>query len=102
MELAVAIEFEEVGGVIRRPAGGLGLGVGETPGGEVEALDVGVHEADGRGGGDLIIDTGGEELDLGAVGAAPVAHGRATGRLPGGRAGYTEAKSFHTVCSAGC
>jgi hypothetical protein len=74
VEVAVEVEFEPVGGVIGRPAGGGGLGVGEPQGGEVQALDVGVKEA-GRGvGGDVIVQAGGQELDWGSVGAALVAH----------------------------
>ena len=49
------VEFEQVGGVIGRTAGGSGLGVGETQGDEVQALDVGVHEAGGGVGGDVIL-----------------------------------------------
>ena len=96
MEIAVEIEFEQVGGVIGGPAGGLGLRAGETQGGEVQALDVGVQKPGGRVGGDIVVHTGGEELHFGAVGATQIAHGCARGRLPGGRTGYTEIKKVFT------
>ena len=68
--------------------------MGETQGGEVPARDLGGHAADGRGGGDIVIHTGGEELHLGAVGAALVAHGCARGRLPAGGVGYPGRRKF--------
>ena len=58
--------------------------MGEAQRGEVESLDIGVEEARRGIGGDVIIQTGREELDFGSIRAAQVAHGGANwDRRPG-------------------
>ena len=59
----------------RRPSGGLGPGVSEAEGLEIQPLDVGVKETGGRAGGGVIVQAGRQELDCGAVRAAWVAPG---------------------------
>ena len=75
VQVAVEVKLEQVCRMIGWPAGDRRLGVGEAQGLKVQALDVGVDEAGGGIGGDVIVQAGREQLDFGSVGAAQVAHG---------------------------
>ena len=77
VEVAVEIKLEQIRRVIGRAAGGGGLGAREAERLEIQAFDIGVKEACRGVGGDVILQAGREELDLGAVRAAEVAHGDA-------------------------
>ena len=62
LEIPLAAEFEEIGRVMGRPAGGLGWAGVKPRAGKSRTLDA-------------ILAAGREELDFAAVGAALAAHG---------------------------
>ena len=65
MEVAVEIEFEQHGRIVRRGAGGGAAGFGELQLGQIERGDEGVEKADGIFGGDVVFQPFGEEQGLG-------------------------------------
>ena len=74
VEVAVKIEFEQHGRIVRRRAGGGDLRLGKTQRGQVEVGHEGIQEAHGVFGGDIILQPFGKEQGLGTIQAGAMVH----------------------------
>lgn len=74
MEIAIEIEFEQRGGIIRRAADVGATGFGKAERVQIERSDEGIQETHGIGGGDIIVERFREEQRLGAIQASTMIH----------------------------